>query len=409
VTITPERTIEINQLAWECWRYHVRTDDDWTRDYLSNVRGLRGVQAGFAPDGWARLVLTLRKKGVDDAELEAAGLAMRSTSGSLGDVFRNRLVLPIRDASDRIIGFTARRHPNEDREVEGKRQPPKYLNTTTTPVFTKSEVLYGLDRSAVRRLAEGASLVPVEGALDVEAVARVGQDYVPAAPLGTAWTQAHLRLLREIEPSVLERMVTATDADSAGMKSAVDLWEMLTPSEAGAASAAVLPTDMDPADMVKHGQQNQLRDALYVAGPLTHAVVDHRLTEHRLDHVEGRVAAVRRLAADLVRLEPHPLAGAAMHLAGRLQVEEPRGVHELVVAEVITAVRSTPVPAAPREPDAVPVRDVVADVAKMRNINGYTTAPTPVRAAPSQEPGPAPPAHQTRTQQNPIQSPIQER
>jgi DNA primase len=406
VTITPERTVEINELAWDYWRYQARTDEDWTRDYLANERGLRGVQAGFAPDGWTRLVPTLRKKGVDDAELKAAGLAVRSRLGALGDVFRNRLVLPIRDQEDRIIGFTARRHPSADREVEGQRQPPKYLNTSNTPAFTKSEVLYGLDRDAVRRLTQGGSLVPVEGALDAEAVARAGQDYVPAAPLGTAWTSAHLKMLREIEPGVLERMITATDADGPGMKSAVRLWEMLTAHEAGLASAAVLPAGMDPADLVQRGRQDDLRAALYAAGPLTNAVVDQRLTEYKLDYVEGRIAAVRSLAADLVRLEPHPLAGAAMHLAGRLQNEEASGAHELVVAEVITAVREVP---QDRAHPPEPARQAASEVITVRSMSSLGSGPTSVRATPSQEPGTGPPARPAHDLHTPHQTPDLER
>ena len=401
MTITPERIIEINNLAWDYWRYQAGTGEDWTRDYLANERGLRGVQAGFAPDGWTRLVPTLRKKGVTDAEMKAAGLAVRSKLGSLGDVFRNRLVLPIRDGEDQLIGFTARRHPSADKEVDGQRQPPKYLNTSTTPAFTKSNVLYGLDRDAVRRLTQGASLVPVEGALDAEAVSRAGQDYVPAAPLGTAWTAAHLRMLRDIEPGVLERMITATDADGPGMKSAARLWEMLTPREAGLASAAVLPAGMDPADLIQRGQQGELRAALYAAGPLTNAVVDERLTEYKLDHVEGRIAAVRSLAAGPGPPRTAPVGGRG-HAPGRSPPE--RGgdrAHELVIAEVITAVRGVP---QDRAHPPEPARQVASEVITVRSMSSLGRGPTSGRATPSHEPGTGPPAHLAHDLHTPYQT-----
>lgn len=401
--ITPERTIAINEIAWDYWRYQATTDEDWTRDYLAR-RGLRGIQPGRAPDSWDRMVKTLRKKGVDDAELEAAGLARRSGSGAIGDFFRDRLVLPIRNQDDRIIGFTARRNPVND-PGPGEDGPPKYLNTATTPVFEKHQVLYGLDAAAVRRLAAGASPTIVEGALDVEAAKRAGPNYVPLAPLGTAITPAHLEVLRGIDATSIERLILAMDPDEGGVNATVRLWEMLDPVEAGEARAAVMP--LDPADMLRYRRIPEMRAALDTADPMSHVVVDHKLTGFRLDEIEGYVAAARTITSDLARLEPLPMARAAMHLAKGIGHEH----LDLVIAETVTAVRGDRPVQEPQRPAAeiTPVRDVVADAVKVRTMNGHTTPLTPVRAAPSQEPGPAPPAHRTIAQQNPTQAPSQER
>src|SRR5690606_29425997 len=131
VELTRERTVQINAAAWEFWRFHANSADDWTRAYLA-ARGLRGLQAGYAPEGWARLVGRMRGRGFSADELVAAGLAFRTESGSVGDVFRDRLVLAYRDEHGDIVGFSARRNPALDDAGDA---PAKYLNTTTTPAF----------------------------------------------------------------------------------------------------------------------------------------------------------------------------------------------------------------------------------------------------------------------------------
>ncbi|WP_125778268.1 toprim domain-containing protein [Antribacter gilvus] len=337
-----ERTVELNELAWDYWRWAARQSDDWTRAYLAS-RGLRGTTAGLAPDGWRRLVPTLGRRGIDEEELVAAGLAKSATNGRIGDAFRDRLVLPIRDQTDRLLGFTARRNPTAD---EAKDAPPKYLNSPRTAAFDKSATLYGLDATAARRLAAGASPVLVEGGLDVEAAHRAGTDYVPLGACGTAVTSTHLQAVRDIDPAALQRLVTAFDPDLAGTRASVRVWSLLTPLEAGEARAATLPDGADPADLVKAGRRTELRTALEEAGPLTHAVVDHRLTEHRLTDVEGRLTAVRAIVGELKRLDPYYLSGGALHLAE--QIGPANLARETILAEVVTAVRGESEPDPPQ-------------------------------------------------------------
>lgn len=303
--LTVERTIEVNAAAFEYWRWHATQPGEWTRNYLA-ARGLRGVKAGYAPDGWARLVPTLRRRGFTDAEIVGAGLAVRSGKGDLGDAFRDRLVLPIRDRQDHIIGFTARRNPVAERG-------PKYLNTTTTAAFDKSGVLYGLDAAAVRRLTDGATLVLVEGALDAEAARRLGIEYVPVAACGTAVTARHLEGLRAINPTAVARAVVMLDPDDAGTAAAHRLWTQLTPAEAGTIATAHLPGGADPAQLVQEGRLTDLRAAVTTAGPLTHRIVDQVLARHG-EHLEGRIAGVRAAAAIIAALDPYAAADAGMRL-----------------------------------------------------------------------------------------------
>ena len=326
-TPSRDRVLAINDAAWSWLGYHARQPGDWTRDYLTS-RGLGGLAAGYAPPGSARCVSTLRRRGFTDDELVAAGIGTRTPTGRVVDVFRDRLVLAIRDTTDQIIGFTARRNPETE-------SGPKYLNTTTTAAYDKSRVLYGLDSTARAQLAAGATPVLVEGALDVEAVRRAGGALVPIAPCGTAITPAHLEVLRDVDAGAPARLLVAFDPDEAGRAAAARVWEHLTDTEAGTARAAELPDGLDPARLLEL-DPSALHQCLTHTGPLTHLAIDVALAGFHLEHVEGRLTAVRHLARHLARLEPLALGAAAAHLVVRVgDGLDPTTVHgELLAAYV---------------------------------------------------------------------------
>ncbi|MGW8566671.1 hypothetical protein [Isoptericola sp. NPDC055881] len=304
---TAERIIAVNAAAWDYWRWHATQPGEWVTGYLAS-RGLRGTVAGQAPAGWARLVPTLRRRGFTDTELLDAGLALEAKNGGVGDAFRDRLVLPIRDTSDRIIGFSARRNPATDDDPEA---PPKYLNTTSTPAYDKSRALYGLDVDAAARIARGGIPVLVEGALDAEAVRRAGNDLVSLALCGTAITAGHLQQLRDIDAGAVGRLINAT------------------------VRAAVLEPGTDPADLVEAGHRGALRSALVDdSRPIVHVAIDLTLKHYELTTVEGRVQGMRHVAAGVKTTGPAALAQATTHLAQRL----PEIPHAEIVTEVVDAI-----------------------------------------------------------------------
>ncbi|WP_454044665.1 toprim domain-containing protein [Cellulosimicrobium sp. Marseille-Q8652] len=314
VELTRERVVEINAAAWEYWRWSANEDEDWTRAYLAR-RGLRGLQAGYAPEGWARLVGRMRGRGYSPEELVAAGLAFRTEAGGVGDVFRDRLVLPYRDETGAIIGFTARRNPATDGVDDA---PAKYLNTTSTSAFDKSRDLYGLDPAAVRRIQAGARVVFVEGALDVEAIRRTGSVVVPVSGCGTALTATHLVQLRAIQESAVALGVFAFDADDAGRAAAARVWDLLTDDEAGTAGALVLPDGTDPAQLVQDSHGQALAERLSRPQALASVVVDSVLARHDLTIPEGRIAGLRAAAARVARISAVPLSRVGTHLHARL-------------------------------------------------------------------------------------------
>lgn len=332
MTTTAERIIAVSTAAWDYWRWHATQPGEWVTGYLAS-RGLRGTVAGQAPAGWARLVPTLRRRGFTDTELLDAGLALEAKNGGVGDAFRDRLVLPIRDSGDRIIGFTARRNPTTDDDPDA---PPKYLNTTSTPAYDKSRALYGLDADAAARIARGGIPVLVEGALDAEAVRRAGNDLVPLALCGTAVTASHLQHLRNIDPGAVGRLINATDADTAGQGAIYRLWNLLTSEEAATVRAAALEHGTDPADLVKAGQRAQLRAELVDdARPIVQAAIDITLASYDLEQVEGALAGLRHVAGAIKDTSPATLAQATGHLTKRLEATTGRDV---VVTEVVAAV-----------------------------------------------------------------------
>jgi DNA primase len=158
---------------------------------------------GYAPAAWDEMLKALREIGYDDGDILDTGLVSRNEKGRVFDRFRNRLMIPIRDERGRVIGFGARAlDPNDS---------PKYLNSPQTPLFDKSQTLFGLDKAKEAiRLSETA--VIVEGYMDVIQAHQAGYSNV-VAQMGTAMTEQQLRLL---VPRYTKNIVMALDADDAG-------------------------------------------------------------------------------------------------------------------------------------------------------------------------------------------------
>jgi DNA primase len=259
-------------------RLHAANDAaaEWYSSLLANDPAARAARAylerrgidsetaqyfglGFSPAGWDALHKHLRAAGFEDEELLRAGLLVRGES-SLHDRFRDRLMFPIRDAKGRTAGFGAR-------SLAQQSAGPKYINTSHSPVFDKSGLLYALDRAsdAIRR--EGRAVM-VEGYMDVIAAHQHGFDNVVAS-MGTALTERQVRLLR----ANTNQIVLALDADAAGREAAIRGHDVVREAlrDSGAASpvvtwrglagyqqtvdvqlnVAVLPEGRDPDDVIR--------------------------------------------------------------------------------------------------------------------------------------------------------------
>lgn len=331
--------------------------DRWAPAYIYSRRltdPAHSAGAGYAPSRpgqWTLLTDHLRALGHSDTAIETSGLASRSRRGELIDRFRDRLILPIRDAQDRPIGFVGRK-PAGDTDDRN----PKYLNPPQTPLYDKSRVLIGLDCDAIRRLHAGARAVVVEGAADRLAIhasddelRAAGQDLVPLAPSGVALTAAHLDLLAE--HTDLSRVLLAFDPDRAGQAAARKAARMIHQRGAPATEIEIFtgPHGADPADVLKTDGPGSLAQLLadpeHRATLLDH-IVDEQLDperwaigDHPLRDVPIRTtaarAAVHAVAAELSRIDLDPAVVAAAAQRQTARIADQTGVELREVAALL--------------------------------------------------------------------------
>lgn len=203
---------------------------------------------GWAPEGWQNLIDYLRSKGFSDALIEKAGLGKKTDEGKFYDRFRGRIIFPINDSSGRVIAFSGRIHPKLD---DGK--GAKYLNSPDSPLFDKSQVLYGLDKakSDIRRMNYS---ILVEGQMDLVMSHQAGIKNTVASS-GTALTAestntpgaiSNLSLVRRLSPNV----ILAFDSDKAGRMAAMRAVATTALALGMAVKIADIEGGKDPADIV---------------------------------------------------------------------------------------------------------------------------------------------------------------
>ena len=274
--VSRRRLLELNEMAADF--FTAGYADSWGPGYVgarlgTDLAGHRGFRVGYAPAGWANLSEHLRRLGVRDQEILAAGLGRVASTGRVIDHFRDRLVVPIRNG-DQIHGFIGRRNPTPS---DPGHTGPKYLNTAQTDLFDKSAQLFGLSEGA-GELDAGASPVLVEGFLDAIAVTLAGAGrYVGLAPLGTSLTAAQANQLRPYIGGERRGVAVATDADLAGQIGAQRAFWMLT-ARGDAPLLVAMPDAADPAAVLQHAGPAGLRAALIDAQPLALLLLDERLT-----------------------------------------------------------------------------------------------------------------------------------
>lgn len=215
-------------------------------DYVSKKRGLTKAvvmdfRIGYAPDHGEALLGALSKKGFTEAELYDAGL-ITQRRGRPGDMFRERMMVPLSDGQGQVIGFTARLV----RDIE---RAPKYINTPQTLLYDKSRHVFGLHQ-AKEAIRKNDYAVVVEGNLDVVSSHQVGVRQV-VATAGTALTEHHLKALARLTPHVR----LCFDADKAGI-AATERAIPIAESVGVELSIISLPAAFkDPDELIQHDPQ----------------------------------------------------------------------------------------------------------------------------------------------------------
>ena len=288
-----QRLIEANREAQEFYAGQLATPDALAARQFLDERGFDQAAAdtfgiGFAPREGEALFKHLRQKAFSQEELVAAGLV--AVGRSAYDRFRGRLLWPIRDASGDTIGFGARRIFDDDR-IEAK-----YLNTSETPIYKKSQVLYGIDL-ARREIARSSQAVIVEGYTDVMACHLAGVG-TAVATCGTAFGDDHSRVLRRFLNDHEEfrgEVIFTFDGDAAGQKAALRAFGG-DQNFVSQTYVAVEPSGMDPCDLrIKDGDA-AVRELVARRVPLYRFVLTNVVGKYDLDRADGRVDALREAA-----------------------------------------------------------------------------------------------------------------
>jgi len=261
---------------------------------------------GYAPSGGDALLRVLKPK-YPEKILEGAGLFSRNENGRLFDRFRRRIIFPIANESGKIVAFGGRALGDE---------LPKYLNSPETPIYSKSGVLYHLDR-AKEALRQRDFAVLVEGYMDAIAVARAGVGNVVAS-CGTSLTETQVKLLARFT----RRVVVNYDPDTAGQAATERSLTILL--ERGAhVRVLALPGGKDPDSFIKAEGAAAYSKLLSEAPEYVDYLIS-RARQMDLATAEGKLRAVNFLMPYLQRIPDRLLRSEwASRIAQQLRIEEP--------------------------------------------------------------------------------------
>jgi DNA primase len=338
-------------------------DDQVAIDYLKN-RAITGTTAktfglGFAKDQWDDILNHLSTGSSDSLDrLHTHGLVITNDKGRRYDRFRNRITFPIRDSRGRTIGFGARTLGDDT---------PKYLNSPQTPLFHKSDVLYGV-YELLESCRHPEFILVTEGYMDVIALHQAGIPQV-VATLGTASNRGQLRQLQRYT----DRIVVCFDGDTAGKKAA---WHALTEAlpianEKMDLRFLFLPEGEDPDSYVNKNGPDNLRALIGQAQPLSETFFEHLFDEHDLSSLDGKARCAKAAMESIETMPPGLLRKMLTEeLAKRLDIDSGtlQGEPELVA--------EAPAPIRPRPRSDKPVAPILRALAlllKDTQLLGKTT------------------------------------
>ncbi len=283
-----EAILQLNEQAMHFYHYILtqRPEGKKALEYLEsrgiNSNSIENFQLGFAPNNWDSLYKAARKKGYTNENLLQAGLISERKDGSgYFDRFRNRIIFPIFDYRQRVIGFGGR-------ILDEESKAPKYLNSPATLLFDKRKVLYGLEK-ALPEIRQKKQAIVAEGYTDVILVHQEGITNVVAS-LGTALTPQQARTVRV----QAEEVIIAYDSDAAGEAATERGLDIL--KESGCqVKVAGFPEGLDPDSFIRSYGKKAFINILQEAQPLVEYRLQNLQNKHDLSRPEGKMLFVKEL------------------------------------------------------------------------------------------------------------------
>ena len=257
------------------------------RDYLAK----RGVSAdaiklfriGAAPELWDDTVNWAKSKNFPLEIAEQAGLIIKKEeAGRHYDRFRGRLMFPICDEQGRVVGFSGR-------VLSGDEKTAKYVNSPETPIFTKSKIFFGLDKSKRAILDAGYAII-CEGQLDLIACFTNGVQNI-VAPQGTAFTESHARIIKRYANEV----VLCFDSDNAGQNAIVRSLDHLLASGL-AVRVAVVPSPHDPDSFIKSNGGVAFNELIKNAAGFFDYYLNRLCATNEINSDKGRLVILKSMA-----------------------------------------------------------------------------------------------------------------
>jgi len=286
-----EKVFEINKLAAKYYYYLLRQPvgkQGW--DYLTgrqlSEETMRKFGLGYAGRSGTELYQYLRSKGYTDYHLKESGLMQVDEKNGMRDKFWNRVMFPIMDTQNRVIGFGGR--------VMGDGKP-KYLNSPETMIFDKSRNLYGLNAA---RKSRKPNMILCEGYMDVIAMHQAGFDQAVAS-LGTAFTQQQSVILKRYTSEV----ILTYDSDEAGIKAALRAIPMLR--EAGIKARVLnMRPYKDPDEFIKTLGKEEFQKRIDEAETSFSFELRVMESQFQLQDPESKTAFFKKVARRLLEFEP---------------------------------------------------------------------------------------------------------
>jgi DNA primase len=293
-----------------------------SRDFPSALADEFGL--GYSPEGWDTTLKWALKSGYSQEALETGKLVATSESGRQYDFFRGRLMIPIHNDAGEVVAFSGRLL-----DPEAKAQ--KYVNSPETPIFVKSRILFGLNKTK-RPIIEAESAILCEGQIDLMRCWQKGIRNV-VAPQGTAFTDPHARILKRIAKEV----VICFDADRAGQTAAQRTIDVLLKEDLQVRIARI-PQGEDPDSLLRKQPVAVFETILREAKDYTRHLLDTACEEEDIASPRGRGAVAAKMAQVIAKI-PNAVQreGFLLDVARRLQV--PRSVLEEEVRKAETQQR----------------------------------------------------------------------